>query len=148
MEVFYQAALQIVLLLMTGTKTATTSGLQTYFQQNTIWGLDPSIVLGFFIAWSLRTAITLHVKTIKKHKVYFGFKQTFSVGLWAMFATLRRVLSIVCFFVPSLGLQNILYHWMSEPWNNGKSGAKLDLTSSTTPGLQIHKFDHTRSRNF
>merc|ERR1711884_151609 len=32
-------------------------------------------------------------------------------------------------------------------WNNGKSGAKLDLTSSTTPGLQIHKFDHTRTAN-
>ena len=32
-------------------------------------------------------------------------------------------------------------------WNNGKSGAKLDLTSSTKPGLQIHKFDHTRTAN-
>ena len=29
------------------------------------------------------------------------------------------------------------------PWNNGKSGAKLDLTGSTTPGLQIHTVDHT-----
>ena len=26
----------------------------------------------------------------------------------------------------------------ANPWNNGKSGAKLVLTSSTTPGLQIH----------
>ena len=34
-----------------------------------------------------------------------------------------------------------------ESWNNGKSGAKLDLTSSTTPGLQIHKFDQTRTAN-
>ena len=33
------------------------------------------------------------------------------------------------------------------PWNNGKSGAKLDFTSSTKPGLQIHKFDHTRTAN-
>ena len=32
-------------------------------------------------------------------------------------------------------------------WNNGKSGAKLDLTSSTTPGLQIHTVDHTRTAN-
>ena len=32
-----------------------------------------------------------------------------------------------------------------QPWNNGKSGAKLDLTSSTTPGLQIHTVDHTRT---
>ena len=34
-----------------------------------------------------------------------------------------------------------------RPWNNGKSGAKLDLTSSTNPGLQMHKFDHTRTAN-
>ena len=36
---------------------------------------------------------------------------------------------------------------LSTPWNNGKSGAKLDLTSSTTPGLQIHMVDHTRTAN-
>ena len=33
------------------------------------------------------------------------------------------------------------------PWNNGKSGAKLDLTSSTTPELQIHKVDNTWTAN-
>ena len=27
--------------------------------------------------------------------------------------------------------------WACESWNNGKSGARLDLTSSTTTGLQI-----------
>ena len=32
-------------------------------------------------------------------------------------------------------------------WNNGKSGAKLVLTSSTTAGLQIHKFDHSWTAN-
>ena len=34
-----------------------------------------------------------------------------------------------------------------QSWNNGKSGAKLVLTSLTMPGLQIHKFDHTRTAN-
>ena len=34
-----------------------------------------------------------------------------------------------------------------KSWNNGKSGAKLDLTSSTTPGLQIHKVDHIQTAN-
>ena len=33
------------------------------------------------------------------------------------------------------------------PWNNGKSGANLDLTRSTTPGLQIHTVDHTWTAN-
>ena len=34
-----------------------------------------------------------------------------------------------------------------KSWNNEKSGAKLNLTSSTTPGLQMHKFDHTWTAN-
>ena len=86
------------LLLMTDTHTATTSGLQTYFQQNTILGFSPSIVLGFFIAWSLRTAITMHIKTIKKQKIYFGFKQTFFVGLWATTTNLLGGCDIRCSF--------------------------------------------------
>ena len=32
-------------------------------------------------------------------------------------------------------------------WNNGKEVPRLDLTSSTTPGQQIHKYDHTRTAN-
>ena len=119
MEVFYQITLQIILLLMTDTNTATTSGLQTYFRKNTILGLSPSLVLGFSIAWSLRTAITMHIKTVKKQKVYFGFKRAFFVGLWATFATARRVLSLVCFFAASLGLLDILYHWMCEQYTFG-----------------------------
>ena len=35
----------------------------------------------------------------------------------------------------------------ANTWNNGKSRAKLDLTSSTTPGLQIHTVYHTRTAN-
>ena len=38
-------------------------------------------------------------------------------------------------------------HSFLQPWNNGKEVPRLDLTSSTTPGLQIHKFDHTRTAN-
>ena len=32
-------------------------------------------------------------------------------------------------------------------WNNGKSGARLDLTSSITPGLQIHTVDPIQTAN-
>ena len=34
-----------------------------------------------------------------------------------------------------------------QPWNNGKEVPRLDLTSSTMPGQQIHKFDYTRTAN-
>ena len=36
---------------------------------------------------------------------------------------------------------------LAKTWNNGKEVPRLDLTSSTTPGQQIHKFDHTRTAN-
>ena len=37
--------------------------------------------------------------------------------------------------------------WASDPWNNGKEVPRLDLTSSTTPGQQIHRFEHTLTAN-
>ena len=42
-----------------------------------------------------------------------------------------------------------LCYWISGfgTWNNGKSGAELNLTSSTTTGLQIHTVDHIRTAN-
>ena len=44
--------------------------------------------------------------------------------------------------------QPIISFWPAPwSWNSGKSGAKLDLTSPTTTGLQIHKVDHTQTAN-
>ena len=45
----------------------------------------------------------------------------------------------------SIYLLNVGEGWFS--WNNGKEAPRLDLTSSTTPGQQIHKFNHTWTAN-
>ena len=67
MEVFYQVSLQIILLLLTRTKTATTAGLQTFFKQESFLGIEMSatVVLGLSILWSLKTCIFLHMKSIR-----------------------------------------------------------------------------------
>ena len=39
------------------------------------------------------------------------------------------------------------YYRPIPPWNNGKEVPRLDLTSLTTPGQQIHKFHHNRTAN-
>ena len=41
----------------------------------------------------------------------------------------------------------VIGEWNARPWNNGKCGAKLVFTSSTTPGLQIHTVNHIRTAN-
>ena len=67
MEVYYQVSLQIILLLLTRTKTATTAGLQTFFKQESFLGIemDATIVLGLSILWSVKTCIFLHMKSVR-----------------------------------------------------------------------------------
>ena len=68
------------------------------------------------IAWSLRTCIMLHWKTLKTHKMFFGTKPSLISMLWGMIASLRRILGIIGYFAPSLGLFSIHYHWIAEQY--------------------------------
>ena len=47
-------------------------------------------------------------------KIFFGFKPAIAVLGWALMATLRRITALVVFFIPSVGLFDILYHWHAE----------------------------------
>ena len=117
----YQIALQTTLLLMTLTETATTSGLQTFFQQDSFLGIPmkPATVLILSSAWSMKSSVMLHLKAVKVQKGFFGIKASIAVFLWGLMGTLRRILSIVCFFVPSLGLFSIHNFWLAEQYPFG-----------------------------
>ena len=116
LEAFYQVAGQIILLLFAKTAFSTTGGLQSVFnQQNGFLGIqDPIAVLAISIAITLKSCITLHLKTVKTEKQFVPFTSTFFILLWGLFSTLRRVIAMVCFFIPSLGLFSILYHYKAE----------------------------------
>ena len=107
--------LQIVLLLMATTATATTGGLETMFKQDSMFGIpmDPETILTLSVIWSMKTCVNLHLKAIV-HKGVFGMTSKLMVWTWGLFGTLRRVLSMVIYFVPFLGLNNVLYHWTAE----------------------------------
>ena len=113
---FHQVPLQIVLLLMATTATATTGGLETMFKQDSMYGipLDPETILTISVLLSMKTCVNLHLKSIKVHKEFFPMKSKLIVWTWGLFGTLRRVLSMVIYFVPFLGLNNVLYHWRAE----------------------------------
>ena len=101
---------------MTATATPTTGGLETVFEKDTFLGLNlrPQAVLTLSVVWSLKSCIMSHMKTLKTAKGFFPFTTTFFVLFWGSFATLRRVLAVVSFFIPSFGLFSILYHWQAE----------------------------------
>ena len=116
LEVVYQVSLQIILLLLTQTKTPTVAGLESFFAQDSYLGLPlkPETILIISVTWSLKTCIFLHLKTIRVEKGFFAFTSKAAVFTWALFSTLRKVLSIVVFFTPSMGLFSLLHHWQAE----------------------------------
>ena len=118
--------------------------------------MDPVIVLGISIAITLRSCFTLQVKSIKTEKHYGPFLSSLSFLLCGLFSSLRRILSIVCWFIPSLGLFSVLYHYKAEQipffiwnrynrtqndrmycmvWRRQSSGE--NLTDGTTPLILV-----------
>ena len=116
MEIFYQIPLQATLLLLATTTTPTTGGLETLFTRDSMFGVpvDPKIALGLSVAKSIFSCVNLHLNTIVVQKVFVPFTSKVMIWTWGLFATLRRILSIVTYFIPFFGLFDILNHWKAE----------------------------------
>ena len=76
--------------------------------------IDPETILYLSISWSMLSCVKLHLKFIRVNKEFFPFTPKITVWTWGLFGTLRRILSIVAFFTPYLGLFDILHHWKAE----------------------------------
>ena len=66
-EVYVQVAVQVLILMLSKTETATTEGLETIFNQ-TFLGLDATTVLYISISWSLFSCARMHTKLIALEK--------------------------------------------------------------------------------
>ena len=145
-EIFYQIGLQIVLILLTLTDTATVGGLEAFFQQDSKYEFgiyfSQKTVIVVSVLWSLKTAILLHVKILSMEKGFFGFKAKIAAFLWGLVATVRRVLGIVAFFIPCLGLMNLLWHWHGEqyPFSARKAQVmRLGVTPSPDERIELYR---------
>ena len=108
-----QVVIQVLILLLARTETATTGGLTTVFNQE-VFGLDPYTVLGLSISWSILSCVRMHTKMIALEKGFCKFSTQIFIFVWGTFAILRRILSIIAMFIPSLGLFSLLHHWRWE----------------------------------
>ena len=133
--------------MLTRTDTATVGGLETFFQlqqdPKNVFGIDftPKTIIVLSVLWSLKTAILLHVKTLSMEKGLFGFKAKTAAFLWGLVASVRRVLGIVAFFIPCLGLMNLLWHWHAEqfPFSARKAQVmRLGVTPSPDERIELY----------
>ena len=80
----------------------------------------------------------MHTKLTALEKGFSKFSTQFFIFVWGIFATMRRVLSIIAMFLPSLGLVSVLHHWR---WEQIPYKARLEyarrgfLTSEDKIGL-------------
>ena len=128
LETIYQTIGQILLILLARTLTATTSGFQIMFAQDNdtlkkihqMWpdfgsfSTLTKIVFYLSIFLGLKSSVTQKVKGISVEKGFLEAQAKIVLHLWALFATLRKVVSLIVFFAPSMGLLNLLYHWKAE----------------------------------
>lgn len=120
--------MQIIFLLLLRTETATTGGLETLFSQDLFWlGLDPVFVLCISIGLSLITCVKNHTSIVSAEKGYCPMTSKILILSWGTFASLRRILSLIAFFIPSMGLFSLLHHWRAEliPFQNRIDYAKI-----------------------
>ena len=69
LEIFYQTTGQILLVLLSQTRTATTGGLARLFEQNSYLGLSPQSIITVLVIWSMRTGVSIHYKSVIADKV-------------------------------------------------------------------------------
>ena len=133
---------QTLLVLLSTTETGTTRGFESLFDRKTTFlGIEmkPETILILSIAISLKSCFMTHVKVLTKEKGFMPIVPKLIVIIWTMFGALRRVLSIVAFFIPSLGLFSILYHikWEQIPYESRMIYAK-ENTIKDSDKIHLH----------
>ena len=114
LECTYQLFGETILILLSTTETSTTGGLENFFKKDSFAGLSLSLFLTLYIIWSLKTCILLHLKSVGTEKGFLPFTAKLTVVIWGTISYAKRIMSLVAFFIPSLGLFNILQHWQAE----------------------------------
>ena len=115
LEIVIQVTIQILVLLLNRTDTPTTGGLETIFDggNSSCYG-NATQVLVLSVLWSIFTSIRMQAKFIFLEKGFCPTTSKLVVAAWATFATLRRILSLITVFIPSMGLFSLLHHWKWE----------------------------------
>merc|ERR1712020_538926 len=113
-ETIIQISGQIILLLQSETSSSTVSGLETVFGKSGDSGISVNVLISLSILWSLKTFINLHLKAASIEKTHLRVWSKIGLVLISLFCSCARLLSIVAFISPFMGLCNLLNHYKAE----------------------------------
>ena len=108
-EVSTQLVIQTLMLLLSQTGTATNQGLQAVFRK------DTTAFLVISVLWSFSTTSRTYIKIKSEKKQGFvPIAGAVILGVRALAVSVTRILCLLAFFGPFLGLLNSLAHWKAE----------------------------------
>merc|ERR1712020_231286 len=113
-ETIIQISGQIILLLQSETSSSTVSGLETVFGKSSDGGISVNVLISLSILWSLKTFINLHLKAASIEKTHLRVWSKIGLVLISLFCSCTRLLSIIAFMTPFMGLFNLLNHYKAE----------------------------------
>ena len=171
LETVYQVAGQLVLLFMALTKTATEKGFTTIFQKGPTSfqegednltrdifskvseniGIDNHyraiFLLVLSILLSFKSCITTHLKLLVAKRERFPMGSKIMAASYSFFCCTTRIMIIIMYFAPALGLFNLLHHWQAEqtPWEPNIEGyfvtnGTIELKNHTIVWNQIDRW--------
>lgn len=131
-------------MLLAQTDTPTTGGFETVFKKKPSQWISPDVLLALSLGWSLFSCIKTHTNLISAEKGYCPMTSKLCIFAWGTFATLRRILSIIAMFAPSMGLFSLLNHWSYEqiPFRVRQEYAKK-LTIHPDDKISLYGLDET-----
>ena len=145
LETILQSCLQLTLLFYAISETRTTEGLSAIFgkqvekeifgkQLEKEWTLT---LLFLSTIWSFISNVLSHIGGLSSKRRHFPAMSKIVVALYSFFSITTRVMAIVIFFSPSLGLFNLLQHWKGEQvqWHPALMETFLSNKTVTFEGL-------------
>ena len=116
-ESLYQLIGQFIFLLMAKTDTPTDLISDTLRKIQSDSDLIELLILS--LIWSFATNILSNNQGLSTRRVFFPFLSQIMAGLYTLFVSTSRVLAMVLYFTPVLGLFGLLKHLKAEQtkWN-------------------------------
>ena len=129
-EISNQMFINILLVLFSISETRTETAFESLFNQEgeSDFGISN---LTIFIASTVLSFLSFLNLFTSAHASNWPFKSKLAVGVYGTMNLAMRLLAMILYFTPSLGLLNILRHYQAEriPFHN--FGGKYDISKDT-----------------
>ena len=113
-EVAYQIFINLILVLLSKSDTRTTSSMTSLFNQEGKDELVGISNLTIFILSTVVSFLSFINLFITAHASNWNWKSKLAVGFYGVLCLLLRLLAMITFFIPSLGLMNTLRHYQTD----------------------------------